>query len=87
VSTSRDVIRDQGGSHGAPGRVLGSADGRVRGDGGASPWWYVPGYNDWEQAIVKELAPCWACERNADDAARTIAPIVNELVKQRSKAF
>ena len=54
---------------------------------GISPWWYVPGYNDWEQAILKELAPCWACERNADDAARSVAPVVNELLKQRPKAF
>lgn len=54
---------------------------------GVSPWWYVPGYNDWEQVFNKELAPCWSCERTADDAARTIAPIVNEMLKQRPKAF
>ena len=54
---------------------------------GVSPWWYVPGYNDWEQAIIKELTPCWSCERNADAAARTVAPIINELLKQRPKTF
>jgi multiple sugar transport system substrate-binding protein len=54
---------------------------------GVSPWWYVPGYNDWEQAILKELTPCWSCERNADDAARTVAPIINELLKQRPTSF
>jgi hypothetical protein len=35
---------------------------------GISPWWYVPGYNDWEAVFTKELAACWDCARNGDDA-------------------
>jgi hypothetical protein len=54
---------------------------------GISPWWYVPRHNDCEQVLKKELAPCWSCERDADEAARTIAPIVNELVEQHPTAI
>lgn len=54
---------------------------------GISPWWYVPGYNDWEAVFTKELAACWDCARNGDDAARAIAPVVNEMLKQRPKSF
>jgi multiple sugar transport system substrate-binding protein len=54
---------------------------------GFSPWWYVPGYTEWEQAINQELAPCWRCERTADTAARTLAPVVNDMIKQRPTSF
>ncbi|MGH2370055.1 MAG: ABC transporter substrate-binding protein, partial [Chloroflexota bacterium] len=54
---------------------------------GVSPWWYLPGYNEWEEVFKREMAPCWQCERNADTAARTIAPVVNDLIKQRPTSF
>lgn len=46
---------------------------------GVAPWWYVPGYAAW--------APLWRGERSAEVTARTLAPLLDEQLRQRPRSF
>jgi multiple sugar transport system substrate-binding protein len=53
---------------------------------GMSPWWYVPGWDQWSKVITDALAPAWNGQASTSDVAAKITPTVNSMLQARPKA-
>ena len=50
---------------------------------GFSPWWYVPGWDQWSKVINQGLAPAWNGQAAASDVAAKITPTLDSMLKAR----
>jgi multiple sugar transport system substrate-binding protein len=53
---------------------------------GFSPWWYVPGWDQWSKVINDGLKPAWDGQATASDVAAKITPTLNAMLQNRPKA-
>ncbi|GEM_PF-357796 len=56
------------------------------GTAGMSPWWYVPGWDQWSKVITDALAPAWNGQALASDVAAKITPTLDSMLQARPKA-
>jgi ABC-type glycerol-3-phosphate transport system substrate-binding protein len=52
---------------------------------GFSPWWYVPGWQDWSKTINDGLSPAWNGQASANDVAAKIVPTLDSMLKNKPK--
>jgi hypothetical protein len=52
---------------------------------GFSPYWYVPGWDEAEAAIVAEIEPCWRCARTAQDSVNAFIGAANKFAAERPR--
>ena len=53
---------------------------------GFSPWWYVPGWDQWSKVITDGLTPAWNGQATASDVAAKITPALDTMLKSQAKA-
>jgi multiple sugar transport system substrate-binding protein len=70
---------------GKPSRFLEAFYDTVTSDG-FSPWWYVPGWDQWSKVINDGLAPAWNGQASASDVAAKITPALDTMLKSQAKS-
>jgi len=53
---------------------------------GFSPWWYIPGWQDWSKVITTALTPAWNGQSTASKVAESITPTLDNMLKDRPKS-
>jgi multiple sugar transport system substrate-binding protein len=69
---------------GKPSRFLEAFYDTVTTDG-FSPWWYVPGWDQWSKVMNDGLAPAWNGQASASDVAAKITPTLDNMLKSQAK--
>ncbi len=70
---------------GKPSRFMEAFYDTVTADG-FSPWWYVPGWDQWSKVINDGLSPAWNGQASASDVAAKITPTLDSMLKSQAKS-
>ncbi len=52
---------------------------------GFTPWWFVPGWDQWSKVITDGLKPAWNGQATANDVAAKIDPTLDAMLKNKPK--